>query len=76
MYDCLLFAVFIYIIMVSLVFIIKPSLVYDSIDKTPKEFGFDSDKTYLPLPTLCCLLAVVSYLISCFIVNEILYNDY
>lgn len=76
MYDCLLFAVFIYIIMVSLVFIIKPSLVYDSISKTPKEFGFDSDKTYLPLPTLCCLLAVISYLISCFIVNEMLDNDY
>lgn len=75
MYDCLLFAVFIYIIIVSLVFITKPDLVYDNINKTPKEFGFDSDKTYLPLPTLCCLLAVISYLISCFIV-DMLDNDY
>lgn len=73
MYDCLLFAIFIYIIIISLVFIIKPKLVYDKINKIPKEFGFDSDKTCLPLPTLCCLLAVISYLISCFIV-EIL-ND-
>lgn len=74
MYDHLIFAILIYILIISTIFITKPELIYDYKNKIYKDFGFNNNKTYLPLPVLCCLLAVISYLIGCFII-EMVDND-
>ena len=68
--DSLLYAIFIYTLLISIIFIVKPELLYNRKTKTFKDFGFSDNTTYLPLPTLCCILSILSYLISVFIVKN------
>ena len=70
MNDILIFSIFIYILLISVIFIIKPSLVYNRRNKKFKEFGFDKGLTCLPFPTLCCFVSVLSMLISVIIVKS------
>ena len=71
MNDILIYSIFIYVLLTTIIFITKPSFIYSKKNKKFKDFGFDNDLTCLPLPTLCCFISVLSIIISIIIVRNV-----
>jgi uncharacterized integral membrane protein len=62
------YAIVSYIILILLLFILKPSTIYDHKNQRFKEFGTGESKTLLPLPVVAIILAILTYIIfsQCF----------
>ena len=57
------YAVIFYILTVVLLYIYRPSFIYNNLTNKFKEFGFTDDKTILCLPVLALISAIIIYII-------------
>lgn len=62
MFDILLCSIFVYIILLTIIILIKPKIIYNHKINKYKEFGFNiKTETILPYPLLCSLMALISF---------------
>lgn len=60
--DILIYSIIVYILLLVIVIIVKPKILYSQQENDYKNFGFTKNKTFLPFPLCCSLLALLSYL--------------
>ena len=57
------YAIISYVIIIILLFILKPDLIYDKDTQRFKEFGMGESKSLLTFPILAIIIAILIYLI-------------
>lgn len=62
-YNPVFNTIFVYILVMSILLLQKPSIIYNKKHKRFKQFGVGKNKSLLSLPILAIVLAIVFYII-------------